>query len=404
MSAAKISSTRILLLFLFMNIINYVDRQVVSGVLPLLKDHFTLTDTALGLLGTAFMITYTLTAIPFGAWSDRWKPHKVAAIGVAVWSLATVSSALAWSFASLFIFRALVGIGEAAYVSTASTILSNVYPENKRSGILGLFNLGMPIGGAIGVVLGGWIGAKFGWQWAFFLVGVPGLILAYLAWKLPLPKPVNAPTRPKFSLRELGVLMKNRAFFWSALGYAGISFAFGAIVLFVPTFFQRELGYELGTATMLAGALQVGAGLLGAPIGGYVADFWQKRDKRGRAYTLVLSMAASAILLWGGLLFHSLTLFFLSAFFMLWHVGVAASLIFDVTEPGVWNTANAFAMFMMHLLGDIPSPVIVGYISDKASLTTAFAVMPIAMLFASVCFWRASRHQSKESSKTPRLV
>ncbi|KEO82115.1 spinster family MFS transporter [Tumebacillus flagellatus] len=402
MRAPQVRPAQILLLFLLMNIINYVDRQVVSGVLPLLKEHFTLTDAALGLLGTAFMITYSLTAIPFGAWSDRWLPHKVAAIGVAVWSVATVSSALAWSFASLFLFRALVGVGEAAYVSTASTILSGTYEEGKRSGILGIFNLGMPIGGAIGVVLGGWIGTKFGWQWAFFLVGVPGLILAYLAWKLPLQK-TAAPPRPKFKLSELGTLIQNRAFFWATLGYAGISFAFGAIVLFVPTFFQRELGYELGTATMLAGALQVGAGLLGAPIGGWVADFWQKRDKRGRAYTLVLAMTASALCLWLGLIFHSLILFFLSAFFMLWHVGVAAALIFDVTDASVWNTANALAMFTMHLLGDIPSPVIVGYISDKFSLTTAFAVMPIALLLASLFFWRASKHQTRES-KTPRLL
>lgn len=403
MNAAKISSTRILLLFLFMNIINYVDRQVVSGVLPLLKDHFTLSDAALGWLGTAFMITYSLTAVPFGAWSDRWLPHKVAAVGVAVWSVATVSSALAWSFASLFIFRALVGVGEAAYVSTASTILSNTFPEGKRSATLGLFNLGLPIGGAIGVVLGGWIGTHFGWQWAFFLVGVPGLILAYYAWRLPLPKPTTATQRPKFSIQELGVLLQNRAYFWAAFGYAGISFAFGAIVLFVPTFFQREMGYELGTATMLAGALQVGAGLLGAPIGGYVADYWQKRDKRGRAYTLVLSMIASALCLWFGLALHSLVLFFFSAFFMLWHVGVASALIFDVTDAGVWNTANALAMFIMHLLGDIPSPVIVGYISDKASLTTAFAILPIAMVLASFFFWKASTHQSKDN-KTPRLL
>ncbi|MGZ4107641.1 MAG: MFS transporter, partial [Tumebacillaceae bacterium] len=155
------SAKRLLLLFLFMNILNYVDRQVLSGIFPLLKDHFALSDAALGLLGSAFMITYSITAIPFGTWSDRWFPHKVAAIGVGVWSLATVSSALAWSFASLFVFRALVGVGEAAYGSTAGTILSNAYPEQKRSGVLGLFNLGMPIGGALGVVLGGYIGTKF---------------------------------------------------------------------------------------------------------------------------------------------------------------------------------------------------------------------------------------------------
>ncbi|MCX7569856.1 MFS transporter [Tumebacillus sp. DT12] len=385
------SATRILLLFLAINIINYVDRQVISGVFPLLKDHFTLSDAQLGLLGTAFMITYSLTAIPFGAWSDRWLPHKVAAIGVGIWSLATVSSALAWSFGSLFFFRALVGVGEAAYVSTAGTILSNAYPEHKRSAVLGLFNLGMPIGGALGVVLGGWIGVTYGWQWAFVLVGLPGLILGHFAFRLPLPRVEPAEKRPRFHLREIGQLLRNRPYFYTALGYAGISFAFGAIVLWVPTFFERSMGYSLADATMLSGALQVGAGLLGAPIGGWVGDFWQKRNPRGRLYTLVLSMLLSAAFLWAGLLLGSLVCFFFSAFFMLWHVGVASAVIFDVTDRSVWNTASAVAMFLMHALGDIPSPVIVGWISDRTSLFTAFSLLPISMLLASLFFYMASR-------------
>ncbi len=387
--------SRLLMLFLTINVINYVDRQVLSGVFPLLKEHFLLSDTALGLLGSAFMITYSLTSIPFGAWSDRWMPHKVAAIGVAVWSLATVSSALAWSFASLFIFRALIGVGEAAYVSTAGTILSNAYPERKRSGVLGLFNLGMPIGGALGVVLGGWLGATFGWQWAFFLVGVPGLILAYRAWRLPLPKQPTAEKHEKFSIRDLFRLLKNKPYLYTCLGYAGISFAFGAIVLFVPTFFERSFGYSLEKATLLAGGLQVGAGLLGAPIGGYIADFWQKRNGRGRAYTLILSMALSAIFLWGGLMFESFVCFFFSAFFMLWHVGVASALVFDVTDKAIWNTAAALALFVMHFLGDIPSPVIVGFISDQTSLFTAFSLLPIPMLLASFFFWKAGSYLHK---------
>ncbi|TCP55525.1 putative MFS family arabinose efflux permease [Tumebacillus sp. BK434] len=384
---------RLLILFLSINIINYVDRQILSGVFPLLKDHFLLSDAALGLLGSAFMITYSLTSIPFGKWADRWLPHKVAAIGVAVWSLATVSSALAWSFASLFVFRALVGIGEAAYVSTAGTILSNAYPERKRSAILGLFNLGMPIGGALGVVLGGWLGAKFGWQWAFFIVGVPGLLLAYRAWKLPLRKQAVTEQQPRFGMDDLiRLFSKNRPFLYTCLGYAGISFAFGAIVLFVPTFFERSFGYSLEKATLLAGGLQVGAGLLGAPLGGWIADLWLKRTGRGRAYTLVISMLLSAVFLWVGLFMESFLAFFLSAFFMLWHVGVATALVFDVTDKAIWNTAAAAAMFVMHFLGDIPSPYLVGLISDHTSLLFAFSLLPIPMLLASFCFWKAGTY------------
>lgn len=171
-----------------MNVLNYLDRYVTAGILPLLKIHFHASDAALGALGSAFMVTYALTALPFGAWSDRWYPHKVAAIGVALWSLATLSSAFAWSLAALFGLRALVGVGEAAYVTTGGTILSSLFSEKKRASILSLFNLGMPIGAAAGVTLGGMIGTRYGWQTSFLLVGIPGLLFAYFAWRLPLER------------------------------------------------------------------------------------------------------------------------------------------------------------------------------------------------------------------------
>lgn len=387
--------SRLLLLFLAMNIFNYVDREVLAGVFPLLKHQFLLSDAALGWLGSAFMITYSLVAIPFGLWSDRWVPTKVAAVGVAVWSLASMSSALAWSFGSLFVLRALIGVGEAAYTSTAGTILSQAYPENRRSYILGLLNLGMPIGGAVGVIAGGYVGVRFGWQAAFLLVGIPGLVLAWLSWRLPVRKVTTSRETPRFDLRQATRLFRNPAFVWTSLGYAGISFAFGAIVWFAPTFFQRYFGYSLPHATLVAGALQVSAGVLGAPIGGWVADRWHRRHSRGRAYTLALAMVASAACLGLGLYVHSLALFFLSAFFMLWHVGVAASVIFDVVDVQWWNTAAATAIFVMHLLGDVWSPPIVGFISDRTNLWTSFSTLTVPMLFAGLCFWVAARFIAK---------
>jgi MFS family permease len=385
-------ASRLLTLYLCMNILNYVDRNAVSGVFPLLKQHFLLTDTALGLLGSAFMITYSLTAVPFGNWSDRWLPHKVAAIGVAVWSFATVSSAFAWSFASLFVLRALVGVGEAAYVSTASTILSNAYPDRNRSFALGLFNLGLPIGGAIGVILGGWIGTHYGWQYAFLIVGLPGLLLAWISWNLPLARfGSKSQAAERFRLSDMKQLFTNKPYLLTVLGYAGITFASGAVVLFAPTFFARSFGYSLEKATLLTGAVQVIAGLLGAPIGGYVADYWFKRNVRGRAYTLVLAIFLSAFFMWLGLFLQSFVCFTVSIFFLLWHVGVASAIVFDVTPANIWNTASALAILLMHVFGDIPSPIITGYISDRTSLFTAFNLLPVTLLIASWAFYLAGR-------------
>lgn len=385
---------RLFTLFLLLNIVNYLDRNITSGVLPLLKEHFHASDTALGTLGTAFMITYSLTALPFGIWSDRWKPNKVAAIGVGVWSVATVLSAFAWSMESLFVFRALVGIGEAAYVATASTILSGHFPKSRRSLILGLFNLGMPIGGAAGVVLGGLIGTSAGWQWAFAIVGLPGFILAILTWRMRLGSSEDSEdSMPTTAIRmgwpAVGTLLGKPAYLFATLGYAGISYAFGAIVLFAPSLFERYFGYTVGQAGTVTGAIQVLAGLLGAPIGGWVSDLWLKRSPRGRAYTLTLAMLLSAFFLFGGLYDNNLVCFFLSAFFMLWHVGAASAFIFDVTERHIWNTGQALSLLLMHLLGDIPSAVLVGYISDRTNLHFSISLLTIPMLLSALFFFAA---------------
>ncbi|AWB44454.1 hypothetical protein DCC85_09595 [Paenibacillus sp. CAA11] len=380
------------ILFLLLNILNYLDRNVTSGVLPLLQKDFAVNDAMIGLLGTAFMITYAVAAIPLGIWSDRWKPHKVAAIGTAVWSLATIGSALAWSFSSLYLFRSLVGLGEAAFVTTGASILSGLFPEGKRAKVLGLFNLGLPIGSALGVTLGGALGSQLGWPAAFTIVGLPGLVLAYFTWKLPsgsMTENSQAITEKKLVLRRKDMLslFRNAPFLLASLGYAGISFAFGAIAYFGPTLFHRAFGYSVGASGTLSGAMVVVAGLLGAPLGGIIADYWLKKNPRGRIYTVSIAMLLCAVFLALGMQLLSLPLLFLSVFFLMWHVGIASAIIFDVSPKSIWNTSQATALFIMHLLGDVFSTYIVGEISDHSGLVFAIQTLSIPVLLASVFFF-----------------
>lgn len=375
----------VFLLFLALNVLNYLDRYVTSGILPLLKLHFHASDVVLGALGSAFMITYALVALPIGAWSDRWYPHKVAALGTLVWSLATASSALAWSLAALFVMRALVGVGEAAYVTTGATILSGLYSEKRRAMVLSTFNLGMPIGAALGVAFGGIIGAHFGWQAAFLLVGIPGLILAYFTWRLPLPRfGTSTKLELRVFLRDIQQLGGNYRYVMIVLGYAALSYAYGAFAWFAPTYLHQYFGYPVGKAGLVMGAMTVVAGVL-APIGGWIADGWYRRNPRGRVYTLFIAMFLSAWLLLAGILGHSLVALFFSSFFMLWQ-GIASTLVFDVTSKHVWNTATALSLLLMHLLGDIPGTFVVGYIADRTSLLTSLSILPIPMLLSAFLF------------------
>ena len=166
------------------NLFNYIDRQVISGVLPLVQQDLRLSDTALGWLASAFMILYLAGSIPLGVLGDRVARNRLIAVGVGMWGVATFLSGLARSYGQLFTARALVGIGEASYGPTASAMVSDLFPRERRGFVNALFNAAIPLGGAIGVMAGGLVGSRYGWRAAFMLVALPSIALTLLAWRL----------------------------------------------------------------------------------------------------------------------------------------------------------------------------------------------------------------------------
>lgn len=392
----------LLLLLLAVNFVNYMDRQVISGVSELLKESFNLLDSELGIIATAFMLSYSLLSLPAGILADRWNPARVAAVGVFLWSLATIASATATGFTSLFGWRALTGVGEAAFVCTAPTIIGWIYSDAERSQKLSIFNLGLPFGAAAGVMLGSKLGEAFGWQYAFVTAGIPGIFLAYLLWRLPIdryrPKdlsPMAKPTTRKLSFSFLS----NPVYLLVVLGYAGISWAFGSISLWMPSYFTREWGLKLSTAGEYTGYIIIAGGLLGTVVGGYIADAWHKRSSRGRAYTLFIGCALAGLSVWIGMAWHSIFFFFLACFFIMWHMGVAQAMILQAVPQPLWSTATATAILLMHLFGDIPGPIFTGYISDHFSLTVAIACLPLAVLIAAAAFWLAAKQTTEQSNR-----
>jgi MFS family permease len=388
-------SKRALLFILFaVNFMNYMDRQVISGVAELIKKDFVLNDAQMGVIAIAFLISYSLLSVPAGIAADKWNPAKVASVGVIVWSIATVMTSTAQGFNTLFFWRALTGVGEAAFVCTAPTIIGWIFSDEERSGKLSVFNLGLPFGGAAGVVLGSKIGELYGWHMSFVAAGLPGLLLAYALWKLPVDeyRPASISKNEKLSFGFLA----NPVYLLVVLGYAGISWTFGSVAFWMPAYFSREWGMTLSEAGLYTGALQVAGGLFGAIVGGYVADYWYKRDRRGRAYSLFIACALSGLSIWAGLAWHSIFCFFLACFFMMWHIGVAQAMILDCTPQAMWSTASAAAILLMHAFGDIPGPVVTGYFSDKVNLGFAVGLLPIAVLIAAGAFLAASHKIAKQ--------
>ena len=171
-----------------MNLLNYIDRSILNSVLPLIKIEWEVSDKMLGFLNSAFIITYMVLSPVFGWLGDRIVRKWIAAVGVAVWSVATALSALAQSFTQLFGLRMILGVGESSYSTVAPTMLSDLYPKEHRSKMLAIFYVAMPVGYALGYIIGGAIGKGFGWRAAFLVVGLPGLLMALPMFFIHEPK------------------------------------------------------------------------------------------------------------------------------------------------------------------------------------------------------------------------
>ncbi len=380
------------------NLFNYVDRQIVFGVFPLIKQDLHLTDAELGWLGSAFMFLYMLGSIPLGMLGDRVARNRLIAWGVGVWGAATFVSGAAHSYAQLFAARALVGIGEASYGPTATAMVSDLFPKARRGLVNGVFNAAIPIGGAIGVAVGGVVGSRFGWRIAFLLVGIPSLALAALAWRLGDPprggQDLLADDRPDGVASGLAPpanglrsLFRIPTFVMVCAVGTIVAFATGAFAAWLPTYLYRVKGFPLNEATVWYGAVSAGGGLLGVVTGGLVGDALYRRTPAGHLLTIAGGFLLSAPL---GVLFlvHDsprvfLPALFFAIFFLLFYVGSVNAVIHNVVHPALRASAVAIFVLLVHLGGDFLSPAIVGLISDRRrSLQAAMLFLPLIVFFA----------------------
>ncbi|MBI3302858.1 MAG: MFS transporter, partial [Deltaproteobacteria bacterium] len=279
------------------NVLNLADRQVVYILFPLIKTDLGFSDTQLGALGALpFALFYSSMGIPLGWLADRWHRVRLITLGLAAWSGLTTLSGTARGFWSLFTVRVGVGIGEASCAPAGQTILSDYFPPAKRSTILAMFNCGVPIGHGLGLYLGGYIAQHWGWRWAFYLLGIPGLLLALLVANLQEPargqmeqeRPQPAADSHNAVRQLLTVVRTTSALRWHFAGMAMIGFAVGGAAIWLPTFLVRVRGMSIETAGAISGLSAIVAGLLGTFLGGVLADHWMARCKDARMLILVV--------------------------------------------------------------------------------------------------------------------
>lgn len=409
-----------LLLLLTINLFNYIDRYILAAVEPRIRKEFFANDSEhanfwMGTLATAFLVSYMLAAPLFGWLGDRMNRWTIVGVGVLVWSLASGASGLAATFAILLTTRVFVGIGEAAYGPIAPTVISDLYPVERRGSVLAWFYMAMPVGAALGFALGGLI-ASFtdSWRWPFYAVVVPGLLLCAFAFLRKDPPRGNADptaTRRHPSKADYLHLFKIPSYVFNLLGMTAMTFAIGGMSFWMRTYISefRGLHDEAGVNTTF-GAILVISGLAATLLGGIVSDKLRARWP-GSYFTvsaagMLLGFPLFLAVLWVPFPYAWVFLF-LAIFCLFLNTGPTNTIIANVTHPSIRASAYAVSILFIHLLGDAISPFLIGLITDHTKSTshpdgnmnTAFLAVSAAILLSGVFWMLGARHLGRDTAR-----
>jgi MFS transporter, Spinster family, sphingosine-1-phosphate transporter len=432
-----------LTLLVIINLFNYIDRQVLAAVEPeIRKALFPESELpnaseetranalqAMGWLSSAFLLTYMLTAPVFGFLAERMSRWLLIGVGVGVWSLASGASGWDWGpnlllgYWLLFLTRCCVGVGEAAYGPAAPTVIADLYSMQSRGQVMSIFYLAIPVGGALGYTFGevvsgsglnGFLGRE-GWRWAFFLVVPPGILLTVLSLLMRDPRSKTAQADgtplPRVHWRDYLILLRTPSYVLNTLGMAGMTFAIGGLAFWMPDYLinYRKVPDLLGQGPRTAfGAITVLAGFLATMAGGLAGDML--RSRFSGSYFLV--SGAAMLLGFPMILLLIYTPFplawvfvFLAVFCLFFNTGPTNTILANVTHPSMRATAFAINIFIIHLLGDVPSPPLMGYITGYCNQDVSFIVVSLAMLVGGVFWLWGARYLERDTALAPlRLV
>ena len=387
---------------------DYIDRQVIVSLFPHLKEAWSLSDKQLGALVSIISIVVALGGLPVALLADRMSRVKSVAVMAAVWSVATISCMFTRNYSQLFAARALVGVGESGYGSVGAALIASLFPKRMRSMLLGAFFAAGSIGAVLGVMLGGVIAQRWGWQAAFGVVGFPGLALALLYLLVPDYKTVGLTSRlnkakesPWNFIRHVAsTLSDSRTVWWTCVGAAFQLIVVSTVWAWLPSYFNRFHGAAPDIAAKQA-ALIVLCGALGAFVWGLVVDRAAARRPRNKPLvvaflcvaTLLVFVAAFTVAMPAS---QQFLLIAFGGFLMTCTVGPAAGIVLDVVHPGVRSTGAALLSLFQNMFGLAVGPFVGGAISDALGLQTALAVMPAFGLVATTCFLLAARQYESD--------
>jgi MFS family permease len=441
-----------LILLLLINVFNYIDRQVLAAVEPDIREDFFKVETyafastvgllgspegagpilaavnlmpdrpanvphamfLMGLLSSAFLVTYMLTAPLFGWLANRMSRWVLVGIGVALWSLASGASGLAPTYLALLITRCFVGIGEAVYGPVAPTMIADLYPVKVRGQKLAWFYAAIPVGGALGYGFAAEVmRVTHDWRWPFYLVVPPGLVLAVWCFLMRDPPrgqaDAGAETRRETTLRDYVILLKTPSYVLNTLGMTAMTFAMGGLAFWVPGYLRyRHVGPLFGVDPVTAfGAITAASGLAATLLGGIAGDRLKARFPGSYFLVSGAAMVVAAPLLvlmtWTPfpLAWVWLTLF---VFFLFFNTGPTNTILANVTHPLLRAPGFALNILVIHLLGDVVSPPLMGAIADRTNLDVAFGLVSMTVLLGGILWLWGTIYLERDTALAPKRL
>lgn len=438
-------------LLLCINLFNYIDRYVLSAVEPLIaKDLLSPDDPnaqgKMGLLATAFMVSYMLTAPIFGWLGDRMRRWALIGIGVLLWSFASAASGIShetglylksagigWlsGFGVLLITRCFVGVGEGAYGPIAPSIIADMYPVERRGQVMSWFYLAIPVGSALGYVLGGLIGPRFGWQWAFYAVLPPGLLLGIFCFFRREPAKAGVASKAgtasnahhAFTFADVMVLLRTRSYVLNVAGMTAMTFALGGVSYWMPRYVAQRLVAQklpapidwtstlaesamkdaLAQASLTFGGIVVVTGIFATLLGGYISDYLKPRIPGSYFLVSGIAMLVGFPLFLGVLVTpfpYAWGVIALAVFCLFFNTGPTNTIVANVSPPAVRSSAFALCILCIHLFGDAFSPAIIGWMSDRfGSLNAGFGLVSVMILVGGVLWLCGTRYLEEDTRR-----
>ena len=406
-------TTYVFILLFLLYMFDYIDRVVVTSMFPMIEADFGISHTKSGLLISAVYWSIVLLTFPVSILVDRWSRSKTIGIMAILWSVATVLCAFTGNFMQLFFTRLLIGTGEAGYAPGGTAMISGLYPEQKRARMMGLWNAAIPLGTAIGMLLGGLIATRWGWRHAFGVVALPGLAVAIAFLFVKDYKTVDLSyndskhKHEKMPVKDIVYqFLHTPSLIYTYFGITAVVFVTTSLITWLASYFMVTRGLEPSQAGTLSSSVMILA-IVGAPVGGLLADRWRKRDVKARLLFPTISTIGAAIFLSIALFFTKGTMqyimFLCMGLMVTMFISAASAVTQDVIHAGLRAISYAIAVVVQNLLGSSMAPIIIGRIYDKKGIDNAFTILPFILLVGALFFYLGSRHYENDMKKVPKI-